>query len=61
MSDFCEYIYIYIYIYRGVSIIGSTDILATDRVIFTTSVIGTTITQLADINTNYSACEIYFI
>ena len=32
---------------------------ATDRVIFTTSVIGTTITQPADINTDYSACEIY--
>ena len=46
---------------RGVPIIGSTDISATDRVIFTTSVIGTTITQPADINTDYSACEIYFI
>ena len=36
---------------RGVPIIGSTDISATDRVIFTTSVIGTTITQPADIKT----------
>ena len=50
-----------VYIIRGVPIIGSTDISATDRVIFTTSVIGTTITQPADINTDYSACEIYFI
>ena len=41
-------------IIRGVPIIGSTDISATDRVIFTTSVIGTTITQPADMNTNYS-------
>ena len=48
-------------IIRGLPIIGSTDISATDRVIFTTSVIGTTITQPADINTDYSACEIHFI
>ena len=46
---------------RGVPIIVSTDISATNSVIFTTSVIGTTITQPADINTDYSACEIYFI
>ena len=58
--DFCRPGHIFILI-RGVPIIGSTDISATDRVIFTTSVIGTTITQPADINTDYSACEIYFI
>ena len=46
---------------RGVPIIGSTDISATDRVILTTSVIGTIIIQPADINTDYSACKIYFI
>ena len=51
----------FVSIIRGVPIIGSTDILATDRVIFTTSVIGTIITQPADINTDYSACETYFI
>ena len=51
---------------RGVLIISSadisaTDISATDMVIFTTLVIHTTITWLVDINTNYSAHEIYFI
>ena len=41
--------------------ISATDISATDMVIFTTLVIHTTITWLVDINTNYSAHEIYFI
>ena len=45
---------------RGVPIIGSANISATDRAIFTILVIGTTITQLADMNTDYSACEILF-
>ena len=46
---------------RGAPIIGSADISATNMVIFIISVIGTTHYLLADINTDYSACEIYFI
>ena len=41
---------------RGIPIIGSADILATDMLIFTVSVIGTD-----DQKSRYSACKINFI